>query len=88
MVDATVPLSIVWEDALEPGGEREKFVLRPVSLIAGVVKDRGRVEVGRLVVWMDPEAKPKLCVVNLSPRGVFCLFPTGTASSAVGGTPL
>lgn len=60
---------------------------RPISRIEGVVKERGRLDVGRRADCASkPEAAPKLCEVSLSPLDDLCFPFTGLASSAVGGT--
>ena len=60
-VEATVPVSMVCEEVLEPGGDRE-LSPRLTSRIAGVVKDLGRVEEGRLADCISkPELIPTLC---------------------------
>ncbi len=82
-----VALSRVWVEVEESGGERE-FPPRPISLIAGVAKDRGKVEGGRRFdcAW-SPEAFPRDCALNLSFLGVRLERSAGIASSVVGGTP-
>ena len=60
-VDATVPVSMVCEEVLDPGGESE-LSPRRTSRMAGVVKDLGRVEDDRLAeLILNPELTPTLC---------------------------
>ena len=85
VVEERVVLSKVWEEVLEPGGEREDWSRER----DGVVYERGRVDDGRR--GCCPVAKvdvaPRVCAMKRSLFNARCFPFAGISSSAVGGTP-